>query len=299
MSKQTVNKSRHHQNAFERELSELIVQVDEIREEHPGCGVEKLYMSLLPQTMGRDKFCEIFISLGYRVLKHRNYHRTTTPGKIRYDNYIKGMVVNRPYQVIQSDITYFSIKGRFYYLVFIIDIYTKEIVGYNVSDNLRSSSNVLALKMFLKNCSFKKGDIIHHSDRGSQYTSTEYLELLQDNGIKESMGECAQENSYAERINGIIKNEYLRYFKIDTYRKLRYRVKRIVTNYNHKRKHQTFKKIYTPLEYKEKVLNLREDQRPLVIVHAHQNYKIKKTLCPLDFSIKDSPKRYHCPISLK
>ncbi|WP_240971264.1 DDE-type integrase/transposase/recombinase [Flammeovirga aprica] len=94
-------------------------------------------MSLRPKTMGRDKFCELFISLGYRVVKHRNYQRTTIPGHIRFPNYIAGMSVTSPHQVVQSDITYFSVGQQFYYLVFIIDVYTKEILGYNVSEHLR------------------------------------------------------------------------------------------------------------------------------------------------------------------
>ena len=137
VSKQSVHQSRERQQRFDMELNDLVAQVDIIREEHPGCGLEKLYDTLKPQTMGRDKFCEIFMELGYRVRKIKNYTRTTTPFWYNYPNLIEGMAVIKPYQVLQSDITYFDINGKFYYLVFIIDVYTREILGYNVGDNMR------------------------------------------------------------------------------------------------------------------------------------------------------------------
>ena len=79
MSKQAVHQSKRRQNRFDMELRDLITQVDIIRKEHPGCGLEKLYDNLKPQTMGRDKFCELFMELGYRVRKIKNYTRTTIP----------------------------------------------------------------------------------------------------------------------------------------------------------------------------------------------------------------------------
>lgn len=89
---------------------DLINQVDIIREDHPGCGLEKMYRSLQPKYMGRDKFCEIFMDLGYRVRTIKNYRRTTTPTHLNYPNLIEGMEVTRPYQVLQSDITYFYLN---------------------------------------------------------------------------------------------------------------------------------------------------------------------------------------------
>lgn len=197
------------------ELNELIVQADAIREEHPGCGVEKMYDTLKPKHMGRDKFCEVFMELGYRVKRIKNYQRTTVPVWFNYPNLIAGMAVTRLYQVLQSDITYFDIDGKFYYLVFIIDVYTREILGYNVRENMRVQSNIKALKMALKK--IPKGcleSMIHHSDRGAQYGSHKHTKLLKDKGVQISMGEIAQDNAYAERINGTIKNEYLKHWHI-------------------------------------------------------------------------------------
>ena len=137
VSKQAVYQSRERQRRFDMELNDLAGQVDIIREDHPGCGLEKLYKTLKPKTMGRDKFCEIFMELGYRVRKIKNYTRTTIPFRYNYPNFIEGMAVTKPFQVLQTDITYFDVNSEFYYLVFIMDVYTREILGYNVGENMR------------------------------------------------------------------------------------------------------------------------------------------------------------------
>lgn len=129
------------------ELSDLVEQVDLIREEHPGYGVEKMYHILKPKYLGRDKFCEIFIDLGYRVRMIKNYVRTTIPSHINYPNLIQGIELIQPYQVVQSDITYFNLNGKHYYIVFIIDVYTREVIGYEAGDNMRAEMNLRALKM--------------------------------------------------------------------------------------------------------------------------------------------------------
>ncbi|MFD0933557.1 transposase [Psychroflexus salinarum] len=158
-----------------------------------------MYKTLKPKYMGRDKFCEIFMDLGYRIRTIKNYRRTTIPTHLNYPNLIEGMMVTRACQVLQSDITYFDIEGTFYYLVFIIDVYTREILGYNVSNNMRKESNIKALKMALKQISPSEAkDMVHHSDRSSQYGSTAYKRMLSDAEIKLSMGMKAQDNAFAE-----------------------------------------------------------------------------------------------------
>lgn len=120
------------------------------------------------------------------------------------------MQVNAPSTIWQSDITYIRIKDVFYYAVFIIDVYTKKIVGYHVSDNMRAQANIEALKMAFK---YNTPPLIHHSDRGSQYTYKGYIQLLKTKGVNISMALSAQDNAYAERINRTIKNDYLAYWK--------------------------------------------------------------------------------------
>ena len=99
--------------------------------------------------MGRDKFCDVFMDLGYGVRRVKNYRRTTIPVHLDYPNLIEGIMVTAPYQVVQSDITYFDLGTELYYIVFIIDVYTKEILGYSVSDNMRKEANIKAMKMAL------------------------------------------------------------------------------------------------------------------------------------------------------
>ena len=250
ISKQAVFQARKRQSNFDTELMELVTQVDIIREDHPGCGVEKMYKTLKPKFIGRDKFCEIFMELGYRIRTIKNYRRTTIPTHLDYPNLIEGMMVTRPNQVLQSDITYFDVEGNHYYIVFIIDVYTREIVGYNASDNMRKESNIKALKMALKH--FKSCDIkemIHHSDRGSQYGSNAYRKLLKEAGVKLSMGLKAQDNAFAERINGTIKNEYLKLWPIESFKELQTKLKKAVVHYNTKRQHDNLSG-KTPKEFK-------------------------------------------------
>ncbi len=276
ISKQAVSQARKRQELFDIELNDLVAQADIIRKDHPGCGVEKLYKILKPKHIGRDKFCEIFMELGYRVRQIKNYTRTTIPAWFNYPNLIEGMIVDKPYRVLQSDITYFDIAGKFYYIVFIIDVYTREILGYNVDDNMRVQSNIKALKMALKKIPSELiSGIIHHSDRGSQYGSKEYIKLLKDNGMLVSMCEKALDNAFVERVNGTIKNEYLKLWHIPDLKTLKSKLRRAVNNYNTKRLHMAFKNTFTPIGFKKSLLTLNTQERPKVIIYADDNYKVK------------------------
>jgi hypothetical protein len=299
ISKQSVNQSRKRQKEFDLELQDLIQQADFIRSEHPGCGVEKLYMTMQPRYIGRDKFCEIFMNLGYRVRRVRNYQRTTIPLHYNYPNLIEGMIVYKPYQVIQSDITYYDINGIFYYIVFIIDVYTREILGYHVGDNMRAKCNEIALRMTLNK--INKGqqeNMIHHSDRGTQYGSNLYIGILKEAKIHISMGVIAQDNAYAERINGTIKNEYLKLWKINSLKDLKRLTKKAVNHYNTKRVHLGFNNKYSPLGFKGTLVNLSTKKRPKVIIYAEGNYKTKMASSHLGFNPKKEPQAHNCPIDI-
>lgn len=283
------------ERAFESEIGELIVLVNEIRREHPGCGLEKLYYTLKPETMGRDKFIEVFMDLGYGVRKVKNYQRTTIPGSVRFPNLIEGMLVYGANQVWETDITYFKVVDRFYYLVFIIDIYTKVIVGYQVSDHLRAEANMAALRMALRAEKPAEG-LVHHSDKGCQHTSDDYLKLLHENGIIVSMSTCAQENAYAERINGTIKNEYLIHWDIKDFRTLKSAVAKAVRHYNGHRIHDSLPERTNPLQFAADYLNLSDQKRPKVIVYADGNYKVREASNLPDFRPEKGTRAYVCPI---
>jgi len=299
ISKQAVHQSRKRQIKFDNELEDLVKHADLLKEEHPGCGVEKMYYTLMPEYVGRDKFCEIFLSLGYGVKKVKNYRRTTYPAHMSYPNLIEGMQLTRPYHVVQSDITYFYLHGRYYYLIFNIDVYTREIVSYNVSDHMRTEANMKTLRKALKTMDFSPGDLIHHSDRGTQYASNAYTGLLKKSGIHVSMGLIATDNAYAERVNGIIKNEYLSYWNIKDEKDLRLRVKRAVNHYNTKRKHRSHGMKYSPLEFKKTWLTLSAQQRPKVTIYTEGKVNLKGASSPYEICPTKEPQAHNCPMELE
>lgn len=245
ISKQAVCKYRLDQAMIDSKVSTLLPLADKIRKGHPGCGVQKLYEKLKPDFIGRDQFIETFMQLGYRIRKKKNYKRTTVAGKTRLPNLIKGMEINSPSVVWQSDITYISVNRKHYYVTFIIDVYTKKIVGYNVAKHMRASANIEALQMALKG---HEAPQVHHSDRGGQYISDKYIAALEEKNIKSSMAYSAQDNAYAERINRTIKEEYLAYWKTENFKQLRRNVNRAVKNYNTDRSHKGLDKM-TPTEF--------------------------------------------------
>tara|TARA_R110000850_G_scaffold218852_2_gene344415 strand:- start:32083 stop:32919 length:837 start_codon:yes stop_codon:yes gene_type:complete len=250
ISKQAVYQYAKRQAVFDKKVADLVLEADQLREDHPGCGVEKMYDTLCPDFIGRDRFVETFMELGYRLKRKKNFRRTTFSSDVFYPNLIKGMKVNAPSVIWQSDITYIRVSEKFYYAVFIIDVYTKKIVGYQVSDHMRASANVKALQMALKS---NKAPDIHHSDRGSQYIYSEYTNLLKSKGCSISMAKTAQDNAYAERINRTIKNDYIEHWKPKNFDQLKRMVKKAVNQYNTVRPHNNIGKI-SPMEFENRLL---------------------------------------------
>lgn len=267
ISKQAVHQYCKRQAVLDQKVNTLIIEADELRVEHPGCGVEKMYYTLNPDFMGRDGFIDLFMDIGYRVKRNRNYRRTTYASKFYYPNLIKGMEVSSRSVIWQSDITYIEVNRKFYYAVFIIDVYTKKIVGYQVSDNMRATANIKALKMALKD---HPPPSIHHSDRGSQYTYGKYIELLKENNCSISMGLTAQDNAYAERINLTIKDEYLDHWKPKSFTQLKQKVKRAVNNYNLKRIHNEINR-KTPKEFEFQCLNTSIENNPKLTIFNNES----------------------------
>lgn len=259
---------------FRREQRELelirkaIPLVDKRREQHPGEGLEKLYWQIEPKGMGRDKFCRIFGQLGYGIRRIRNPIRTTIPAHYAFDNLIEGRLVTAPNQVWQSDITYIKISAEHYYLTFIIDVYTREIVGYACSNHMRATANIKALKMALSKFSREELEgCVHHSDRGTQYTSAEYLKILRSYNMNISMGNKAQDNAFAERINGTIKNEYLIPWALSSFKELKKYTRRAVNDYNIKRHHRSLDRC-SPVDYKKAYWQLPVERRKVEVIKS-------------------------------
>lgn len=195
--------------------AEILKEVYSIRQDMPKVGGKKLHYLLRKallrsgnKELGRDRLFDLLRENSLLIERKRKYAVTTNsnhPFKV-YKNLILSEVITRSNQVWVSDITYIKTKNGFSYLSLITDLYSRKIVGYHASDSLELTGCVKALKMALK----KGKPGIHHSDRGSQYCSHQYTKLLKKNGAKISMtenGNC-YENAVAERMNGILKQEF-------------------------------------------------------------------------------------------
>lgn len=266
ISKQAVCQYAKRQAIFDSQIEQLVAEVDDLRADHPGCGVEKMYDILTPEFIGRDRFIDTMMGLGYRIKKVKNYKRTTISGKKFYPNLIKGLEITEPNTVWQSDITYLPLNGKHYYAVFIIDVYTKQIVGFKVSDNMRAEANLVALNMAIKE---NKSPFIHHSDKGSQYTYGKYIKLLKDHKTKISMALSGLDNAYAERINRTIKEEYLAHWKPKTFSQLKKNVKKAVNNYNQIRVHKHLPKM-SPNNFEDYWRKLETHKRPKITIFNNE-----------------------------
>jgi len=229
-----------------QDKAQLVVNmVLEIRTLMPRIGAKKLYYllgnDLKILKIGRDKFIDILRANHLLILPKRSYHITTNSHHRfrKYKNQLLDLQINKLEQVWVSDITYIGKREKPCYLSLITDAYSKKIVGYNVSDNLNTESSLVALRLALKQRKNKEMPLIHHSDRGLQYCSNEYQKILHKNEIQPSMTQNSDpyENAVAERINGILKQE----FYIDKYNKdmpvMKQIIKETVHIYNEKRPH--------------------------------------------------------------
>jgi len=230
--------------------SELILfYVRDIRKQQPRIGARKMHRMLKAVMiknkikLGRDKFFALLKRHGLLVKKRRNFVKTTNSYHRfkKYPNMIKALEVTSPEKVWVSDITYIPIeRNKFVYLSLITDIYSKRIMGYCVHPSLESIGPLKALDMALKNRTYHNKSIIHHSDKGAQYCSEDYISCLNKNRLKISMTsekKCPEENTVAERINGILKSEYYIDTQFRNIQDARLSVKNAIELYNNNRPH--------------------------------------------------------------
>ena len=205
--------------------------------------------------MGRDRFFAWYRENGFTVMPTKNWRRTTdSSGVIRFDNLIDHIELTHVNQVWVSDITYYEMDTRFYYLTFVMDQYSRKIKGYHVSKSLHTNQTTIpAVKMALKERSHDQTPIIH-SDGGGQYYSKSFLELTHKKLIN-SMGKSAYENPHAERLNRTIKNSYLSSYKPVNFRELQILLRKAVTMYNEGKPHDGLKGL-TPIEFENNQINV-------------------------------------------
>jgi transposase InsO family protein len=241
---------------YQQIIEETVVDhAKQIRKQHPRMGCRKMYFkSLTCLPLGRDKCEQILLSRGFKVRHPLNYRRTTySIGKHYYPNLIEGLELNGLNQVWQTDITYFEVANKFYYLVFIQDIYSRRIIGWSVNKSLWAEANIEALQQAIACRKKNLNGLIHHSDRGSQYIDKGYTSILKANRITPSMCKHGWQNAYCERVNGIIKNEYLSHWRINDFQQLKRAVDRAVYLYNHERPHWKLQERMTPVEFEQRL----------------------------------------------
>jgi putative transposase len=250
------SKQSFHQR-LDRELRQkemellLLPIIEQLRADHPCVAARQLYWIIKPEGIGRDRFERLCFSHGYKLPKTKSFTRTTdSNGVVRFANLIVGRELTGINQIWSSDITYFQISDRFYYLTFIIDLFSRRIVGFNVSERLFTEHTTLpALMMALSERNPGRG-LIFHSDGGSQYYCKAFLKVTSEWKIKNSMCEMAYENPHAERINGTIKNQYLKGYAPTDFLSLKKMTSRAVYNYNYVKPHSSLKKL-SPVDFEQ------------------------------------------------
>ena len=235
--------------------NDVIDLVQSIRMYQPRIGTRKLYHilqdSLRSLGVGRDRLFAILKANHLLIKPKRSYHITTNSHHRfrKHKNLIENLDIIRPEQVWVSDITYVGNRSNPMYLSLVTDAYSKMIVGYYVSNTLAVDSSIKALKQAIKNRKYPKETLIHHSDRGLQYCSNQYQRILQRHTIKCSMTESYDpyQNAVAERINGILKQEFLINTEKINIKMMKTIVQQSVEIYNTKRPHLSCQML-TPIQ---------------------------------------------------
>jgi putative transposase len=216
-SRQSYYQSIKRQGKRFQDEEKLLEVIHPIRRLMPRIGGRKLHFMIQDSLMkkaikiGRDKFFQWLRNHDLLISPKRSYVATTQSHHRFwiYDNLTEGITVEKPNQLWVSDITYLRTLEGFCYLALITDAHSRKIVGYDVSDSLELTGCIRALQSALQTASDLR-KLIHHSDRGIQYCSGQYTQILKDHGVKISMaakGNC-YENALAERVNGIQKDEF-------------------------------------------------------------------------------------------
>ncbi|OIQ67804.1 integrase core domain protein [mine drainage metagenome] len=211
----------HNRRDSDEQLHEALIIdcIRSIRSSIPGIGGLKLHMMIKEKlklhhiTIGRDRFFDLLREHGLLIKRRKRFVQTTYSNHPyrKWTNLIIDLKVTATEQLWVSDITYLRIDNSFVYLSLITDAYSRKIVGYHLSQQLKAKGCIIALKKAIASlsCSEDKRKLIHHSDRGIQYCCEPYVSILQENNISISMTQTGSpyDNAVAERINGILKHQ--------------------------------------------------------------------------------------------
>ena len=255
----------------------LLTEVVRVRKDQQRLGGRKLLYKLdgfmLDHgiNIGRDAFFDLLRDQGLLVYKRRRRNPKTTFSFHRfhkYPNRIIGFIPSAPRQLWVSDITYIRLTHGFAYLSLITDAYSRKIVGYDLCERISAKGCVAALKMAVKNNPARGDELLHHSDRGIQYCSNDYVKLLQHHHIDISMTQSGDplENALAERVNGILKDELLEQ-RYGLFKAAHPLVAKAISLYNNERPHSSIDML-TPAEAHTRTGELKR--------HWRNYYAIKK-----------------------
>jgi putative transposase len=243
----------------------VLDQIGLIRRIHPVIGCRKLFFMLQPFLsehqikLGRDALFDLLAANKLLVRKRKRRVNTTQSHHwlTKYANLIKDWHPVKPNQLWVADITYIPLTKGFLYLSLVTDAYSHKVMGYSVADNLEAMHTIKALQMALANLKEVPECLTHHSDRGIQYCSYNYVNLLKQNNIQISMTENGDplENPIAERMNGILKEEYLKHYPITSKDQAMELLDDVIERYNKLRPHQSINMI-TPEVVHEKQLHV-------------------------------------------
>lgn len=239
----------HQWRADQQALDEGLI-VDLVRQQRkntPGAGGRKLFHLLQPQwqqhevELGRDQFFDLLRQHDLLIRRRKKY-ATTTNSKHwlkKHPHLAANLMVNQAEQLWVSDITYISVADKFGYLMLLTDAYSRKIVGYEFSPSLSASFCIKALQQALTERQFPNHPLMHHSDRGIQYCSKAYVDMLNNYGCQISMTQNGDpyENALAERVNGILKQEWKLDQTFHSFEEAKAAVDQAVYHYNHSRPH--------------------------------------------------------------
>lgn len=261
ITRQAYHKAMHKRNRETLLWQRLKEMVIEVRKDYPRLSARKIHYMLGIEEIGVNRFERFVSSQGMGVRKFRSFIRTTYPGTIRYDNLVQGITLTDINGLWASDITYLKPYDQTFYIVVILDVYSRRIIGYSASDNMFTVNNQKALSMAMNTRRQRQfTGLIHHSDKGSQYGSKEYVKMLTSAHIQISMAETCLENPYAERVIGTLKNEYLRLNHIRTLQQLQTALARVVKLYNNC-PHGELGKL-SPLAFEKYISNISKEEHP-------------------------------------
>ncbi len=211
ISRQAVQQYQRRQSAQKGQVLELLPRIQALRYLMPRVGGRKLHEHLSDIDIGRDKFFDILREHGLLVKRRRRYTITTNSHHTLpvYPNLLRQAPLDGPNEIWVADQTYIRLRKGFCYLSLVSDLWSHKIVGYSVGPTLEAAGPLAALEMAFRDARNTIG-LIHHSDRGKQYCSSDYVQMLTDHGCRISMtaGGRPDQNATAERLNGILKTEF-------------------------------------------------------------------------------------------